>query len=69
MQFYIRKSQNVYSIKNYIKLAISKAIFHHLSLHVKWNASKYSSNILNGNNIYSEKYDIRSCEKQINKSM
>lgn len=53
-------------MKNYIyKLAISKAIFHHLSKYVKWNASKQSSNILNGNNIYLEKYDIHSCEKQI----
>lgn len=57
-------------MKNYIyKLAISKAIFHHLSKYVKWNASKQSSNILNGNNIYLEKYDIRPCEKQITKSM
>lgn len=57
-------------MKNYIyKLAISKATFHHLSKYVKWNASKQSSNILNGNNIYLEKYDIRSCEKQITKYM
>lgn len=57
-------------MKNYIyKLAISKAIFHHLSKYVKWNASKQSSNIFNGNNIHLEKYDIRPCEKQITKSM
>lgn len=57
-------------MKNYIyKLAISKATFHHLSKYVNWNASKQSSNILNGNNIYLEKYDIRSCEKKITKSM
>lgn len=57
-------------MKNYIyKFAISKVIFYYLLKYVKWNVLKQFLNILNGNNIYLEKYDIRFCEKKIIKFM